>query len=388
MTQPISLTGIYGGAFDPVHDGHVYVMRMALCQLSLSRLVVVPTGTAPHKSTRTAYEHRVAMLRLATQDMPVVVDLIEQHWQGPCYSADVLPVLEQRYGSIVNIIGGDSLCDMPTWHCPQQVMRYPHAVISRGLPDQRLYDAASFARRQYGAQLTILSGNVTLSSTDIRLAYRLGFIPHRPLCEDAAIPPLLAHYGVAPAVHDYIVQHGLYHDYAYITDRVPTRISPSRWAHSQQVALMALRLDSQLGLPEEQVITAALLHDCAKGIEVIHPAVPSDVLRHPAVVHAFNGAEEARLCYGVTDPDVLNAIRYHTTGRPDMSPLERLIYVADLVEDTRDYPTATELRALCLADFEQGFIACVRRTHDYLLTKNTPAHPLGEACYDYYVKQQ
>ena len=151
---------------------------------------------------------------------------------------------------------------------------------------------------------------------------------------------------------------------------------------------MAVRLNKQLRLDENKVIVAALLHDCAKGLTTLHTGVPQEVADYPAVVHAFNGAQEAALRYGVTDPEILDAIRYHTTGRPAMSDLERLIYLADMVEDTRTFDGAATLRALALADFEQGFVAAVRTTHDHLLHSVKKAHPLGEACYQYYIRSQ
>lgn len=386
MSTTPSLTGIFGGAFDPVHRDHVRLMRLALSQMGLTRLVLLPSAAAPHKTTDTPYTHRVAMLRLATADMPVIIDESERTWQGKAYSSDILPVMQAKYGPIVHIIGGDSLCDMPTWHEPRSVMHFAHAVVSRGAPDQALLRALRFAQTEYGADITLLQQHAgTYSSSAIRLAYRIGSIPYvqGPIGQEAA-----SAYGVQPAVHDYLVSQRLYHEYASIVEQVPRAISPSRWAHTQQVACMAVRLNKQLHLDENKVILAALLHDCAKGLTTLHTGVPQEVADYPAVVHAFNGAQEAAIRYGVTDPEVLDAIRYHTTGRPAMSDLERLIYLADMVEDTRTFDGADALRALALADFGQGFLAAVRTTHDHLLHSDKKAHPLGEACYQYYIRSQ
>ena len=378
------LTGIYGGAFDPVHTGHIEVMRLALQQLSLRALVVVPSAAAPHKTTVMPMAERIAMLRLACAGLPIYVDDIEQGWDGPTYSSVILPALQAKYGPIINIIGGDSIAAMPTWHCPYEVMRFPHAVVTRGAMDSALQQAIDYARTTYGATIRLLDGTPRdCASSAIRLAYRIGAIPYATDVPQSVLDA----YGVPLSVHDYIVTHGHYHEYAAIVQGVSSVITPQRWAHTQGVARMAMRLNARLGLDEAKVLTAALLHDCAKSEQDIHPSVPEDIRQYPAVVHAFNGAALAATRYGVTDAEVLDAIRYHTTGRPAMGRLEQLIYLADLCEEGRTYPQAEALRQLALRDFDAGFLAAVQRTRDYLQTQNMAVCPLGEACYQYYIRR-
>ena len=376
------ITGVYGGAFNPVHEGHLQVMRMAVRQLGLRTLVLVPSAAAPHKTTVLPFAQRVEMLRIATQGLPVVIDEIEQTWSGPTYSSQVLPALQAKYGPIVHIIGGDSIVAMPTWHCPQQVMAFAHAVVARGSVDGALLEAIDYATATYGAHIRLLQGApADYSSSAIRLAYRIGAIDYQPTALSQS-----ALYGVPQSVHNYIVSHGLYHEYAAIVAGVSASISPARWLHSQGVARMAMQLNAQLRLDETQVLTAALLHDCAKSQIVVDPSVPAEICRYPSVVHAFNGAALAATRYGVTDTAVLDAIRYHTTGRPAMSRLEQLIYLADMCEEGRTYPQAQAIRRLALDNFDQGFLAAVRRTHDYLQMQNIAVCPLGEDCYQYYTR--
>ena len=77
------------------------------------------------------------------------------------------------------------------------------------------------------------------------------------------------------------------------------------------------------------------------------------------VVHQFTGAERARDFYGVTDERILSAIRYHTSGKPDMTKLEKITFSADMLEPNRNFDGVEKLRAIMDEDFEKGFIACV-----------------------------
>ena len=410
--------GVFGGAFDPVHNEHVRLMQTVIDRLGLEQLVLLPSGNAPHKSTRTPFAERVAMLRLATAHIPqVIIDTSEEHVATPTYSSEMLPRLRRKYGDFVHVIGGDSMMAMPTWHNPHEVMRFPHAVVARGQGDRDVFsirekgqeadgdiaaferentalmEAVRFAEATYGAEITVVPVCLSsVSSTDIRLSYRIG---RTPSGEDLALGQKALDHGqycpmrngVCYAVHDYIRRVGLYDEYRRFVAEVPSHISPERWAHTQEVALMAMRLNAQLGLPEEKVITAALLHDCMKGAQHVYPAVPLDA-RQPNVLHAFNGAEEARYRYRVEDEDVINAVRYHTTGRAAMSELEKLIYLADYCEATRTFEGASEVREVALRDFEQGFLMAVERTHDHVHQRGGDICPYGDECYRYYCHKE
>ena len=382
--------GVYGGAFDPVHNAHVELMRYVIEALGLEQLVVLPSGNAPHKCTRTPYRDRLAMLRCATRHLPqVVIDTAEEGLDGPAYSSVMLPLLQAKYGSFVHVIGGDSMVDMHGWHRPDEVMRFPHVVVARGQADEALLAAVEEARRLYGATITVLPVTMpALSSTDIRTRYRIGRVPSREDLVHGQVAFDRGQYypmsnGVCFGVHDYIRTQGLYNEFHYIVAEVPRHVSPERWAHTQEVALMAIRLNRTLRLPEADVLTAALLHDCMKGALDVYPSVPADC-RQPAVVHAFNGAEEARHRYGITDENVLNAVRYHTTGRAAMSDLERLIYLADYCEATRVFAGVDEVRQAALTDFDRGFLMAVERTHSHVNARGGDVCPYGEECYHYY----
>ena len=171
-----------------------------------------------------------------------------------------------------------------------------------------------------------------------------------------------------------------------MTDRVRSMLTEKRWRHTCGVVLAGLKINENVGLPSEKVFVSCLLHDCMKYAETVHEGVPRDAIG-TKVLHAFNGAEEARVGFGITDPEIVDAVRYHTTGRAGMTTLDKLVYTADMVEEeTRDFEGVEELRACAYRDLDEGFkksfLVCYRR----LMESGKAIYPLTIDCYRQYVK--
>lgn len=142
-----------------------------------------------------------------------------------------------------------------------------------------------------------------------------------------------------------------------------------RYAHSLNVAERAVELAVRYGADPDKAWYAGLVHDSAKGfsherqremIEGAGIALDPDQEESPKIWHAIAGAVYIRDRYGVTDPDIINAVRYHTTGRAGMSILEKVIYMADLTSAERDYPDADYTRRLTDLSLDQGIAYGVR----------------------------
>ena len=112
--------GVFGGAFDPPHNAHVALVQAAIAQLDLSELHVIPTGIAWHKArTLTLPQHRLAMTRLAFQDVPrVVIDKRELERAGPTFTIDTLVALKQEHptAELHLIMGADQFVAFRKWH--------------------------------------------------------------------------------------------------------------------------------------------------------------------------------------------------------------------------------------------------------------------------------
>jgi predicted HD superfamily hydrolase involved in NAD metabolism len=172
------------------------------------------------------------------------------------------------------------------------------------------------------------------------------------------------------------------------------RLSPQRYKHTAGVVKSAQALADIYHCDREKASVAAWRHDAAKGMppaELLFkaeqagwPLDPVDRMR-PALLH---GPVAAILCaetLEVTDADVLNAIRFHTTGRPGMSLLEQIIYLADLIEEGRDYPGLIPLRALACSDIQAALIMGFDQTLRWVLERRDLIHPLTVQAWNWYL---
>ena len=359
-------TIFFGGAFDPFHSQHRALIEAVRRELCADRVVVYPSYEPPHKAKLSAsFALRVSMAKLATADLDYVsIDELECERDTVNYSYEVIPLLKQKYPSDEYgfLIGGDSLRAFSTWVHPELIAKeIPLVVAGRGKTDME--SAANAVRGKYGAEVTILNFcGQEVSSSEIKARADLG-LPQKDVC---------------PAVEKIILDNGLYRDYAPIVDKLRLSIPEKTFSHVCRTVLYALKLNTGLNLPYKKVFLAALLHDCTKHILADMEDVP------PAVVHQYTGSEAALHWYGVEEDDILAAIRCHTTGKPNMTTLEKLIFCADMLEEGRSYPGVERLRETIESDFEKGFRACVKSSYNNLLTSGKQFDPLTKSCALYY----
>ena len=148
-----------------------------------------------------------------------------------------------------------------------------------------------------------------------------------------------------------------------------------RYRHTIGVARTADLLAQRHGANPLQARIAGLLHDLARlfsnerliaECEARGLAIDRFERAHPIVLHARLSAELARESYGVTDPGILNAIRLHTLGSAEMSPLDKIVFLADALEPNRDFPERAALYARALANLDDGVGAVLQSTLRYL----------------------
>lgn len=166
-----------------------------------------------------------------------------------------------------------------------------------------------------------------------------------------------------------------------------------RFAHTLGVEFTAaaLAMKYQADVTDAQI--AGLLHDCAKcltdekrvSICEKHQIPMTDIeRRNPFLLHAKVGEYLAREKYGITNPDILNAIRFHTTGRENMSLLERIVFVADYIEPgRRQAPNLTEIRQLAFTDLDAAMLKILEDTLSYLRATGGELDPMTEITYEY-----
>ncbi len=378
--------GIFGGSFDPVHSEHVRLARAAIDSLRLDKLFVLPAHTPPHKQGKTlsSDQARLEMCRLAFATLSKAeVSDYEIAQGGTSYTYLTCRHFKEKYpaAQLFFLVGTDMLRDFPTWKNPEKILEsVTLAVCARAEGAGWLKkERAAFEDRFHASFAVIGYEGKAVSSTEIRVLAGAG----------ASLIPY-----VDENVERYIYEKGLYN--AAFAKGALALEKPSRAAHSLRVAKAAAKRASCLEISEEKVIAAALLHDCAKNLAMDSPLTAGFVMREEwgnvpdPVMHQFTGAYVAEHTFGVRDEEVLDAIRFHTSGREDMSVLGALIFLADMVEEERAYDGVDVLRELFWKEVPKrasktALFACLkealRRTVEYLEEKKERVYPLTKRAY-------
>ena len=174
-------------------------------------------------------------------------------------------------------------------------------------------------------------------------------------------------------------------------DLVKGRLSEKRYQHTLNVKKMAVKLARRYGVQEEKAALAALLHDAAKEIPkeemkalmAQYPQYAEGGESRPVPVwHGVCAAILARTEWGVTDEAVLSAIACHTAGKPGMTKLDKVVYLADMTSKERDWPGVNKLRKLEMKDLDAAMLAALKQTNDFVLSQDKPLDPMSKAAYD------
>ncbi|MBR4711735.1 MAG: nicotinate-nucleotide adenylyltransferase [Clostridia bacterium] len=373
--------GIMGGTFNPIHQGHVAMAQAAIRAADLDRVLFIPTGQPPHKQGVAPAEDRWRMVCSAiAEDKRLEPCRIELDREGTTYTLDTLNQLAKLYpkSSFFYIIGEDTLLQLKSWYCADRVLGLCSFLICprAGTAGQAEIDAE---RRRLNARggrfLTVEMDRVDISSTELREALKTG-----------ASTPLM-HY----AVREYALIRGLYGYPGAIRgadewmERLFRALTRKRFVHTLGVCASARHLARRHGIDETKTVIAALLHDCAKCMPLkemqriaIEQRLTDDrsILASGALLHAIAGSWIASHEYGVTDPEILDAIACHTTGKPGMTPMDMAVYLADKIEPGRpDYPLLSRVRRTSEASLEQAMLLSMAGTVGYVRQDGKQLHP-------------
>lgn len=188
-------------------------------------------------------------------------------------------------------------------------------------------------------------------------------------------------------------------DLSNIRKEMESVLSSKRYHHTLGVAYTAAALAMAHGVSMEKAMIAGMLHDCAKcmhGSELVaicgkaHLSVTAVERSNPAsLLHAKAGAYLAEKKYGVTDSDILNAIRYHTTGRPGMSELEKILYIADYIEPNRKQLAGLDqIRETAFQDLDRTMEKILANTLAYLQSCEGQVDDMTLKTYRYYRQEE
>lgn len=383
--------GIYGGTFNPPHLGHMMAAVTAVWALKLDKLLLIPAGIPPHKTLTedaASAEHRLAMTRLAGEQIALesgaAVEVLDMEIvrSGRSYTVDTLEELKAQYpdDQFYLLMGTDMFLSFQNWREPERILRYAGlCAFGRSEKDTKELFAPQeqFLREKFpesSVTTLVLPNLVEISSTELRA--------------------MLTHGGaekyLSPQVLGYILREGLYGtncDLKRLNCKELRAVSLSylkakRVAHVLGTEETAVKLAEKYGADVEKARVAALLHDCTKRLSMGEQLVlcekygiELDELEQRALklLHAKTGAAIARDVFAV-DEEVYSAILWHTTGRADMTKLEKIIYLADYIEPNRDFPGLAELREAVWEDLDKGLLIGLSMTVEEMKEMGNPIH--------------
>ena len=380
--------GIYGGTFNPPHLGHMEAARAAIAALGLDKLILIPAAIPPHKELpedTPEARHRLAMTELMADGllMPGVVEVssMELEREGKSFTSDTLRQLHQQYpdDELWLMMGTDMFLTLQYWHEPEVVCQLA-GICAFGRTEQDgealFAPQREFLKEKYNAKIITITlpGLVEISSTQVREMLERGE----------------GHKYLLPAVHGYILMNGLYGTQADLKHLdIPdlracsySMVRQKRVRHIRGTEEEAMRLAERWGADVSQAQRAAILHDCTKYLELgPHKAlceqygVELDELEQQAVklLHSKTGACIAKYVFGEPD-EVYDAIFWHTTGKADMTLLEKILYMADYIEPNRDFEGVDKMRHLAYTDLDKAMLYGIEETMADMRERGNPIH--------------
>lgn len=381
--------GIYGGTFDPPHIGHLNAAETARSQLGIDKLVLIPAGIPPHKRLQVSSasgEDRLAMVKLAAEHLKgAQVSDTEIKREGKSFTADTVREIKEANpdDDIYLFIGTDMLMIFEEWHEFQSIFAVcTLAVFAREKDDRRkIEEKAARLRAEFGARIEIIDNiAVSISSTELR-----GLLADRQGTEY-----------LTREVYGYILSRKLYGaraNFDYLRTSAYAMLKDSRTRHVAGCEYEAVRLAKRWGADENDAREAGILHDITKKLDLNSQlilcgkyGIMTDMVesKDSKLLHSKTGAALARDCFGVND-SVYGAIFWHTTGRAGMTLLEKIIYLADYIEPTRDFDAdgLEKLRKQAYTDIDAAVLLGLEMSIEDLEERGIKPHPKTQEAIDW-----
>ena len=388
--------GILGGTFDPIHNGHLYIAKKAMEKYSLSKVLFIPTGVSYMKSGVSLAVHRYEMTRLAIRDFPEFeISDLEVFRGGNTYTYETVQELKKEYpdDKFYFIIGTDTLFMMEKWRNFEYLFENLTLIVAdrAGENNEKQEKKAEELKKKYNANIKFLKeARYDISSTQVRASFKITNPQYRvsPDCPAGVIQYAEDNhlYDVNPLTEDEMLS------------LLRLELKPKRIVHSLGVRDTAVELAKIHGYDENKARLAGLMHDCAKYLSLedklelcrkYEYPVSEIELKNPELLHAKAGAAYANAKYKITDPEILDAIYYHTTGKPAMDPISLIIFISDYIEPGRHHSDKLDdFRKLAKESLEKCAGRILEETLIYLDSRPgnqiKAVDPQTQRSYEYY----
>lgn len=392
--------GVYGGTFNPPHMGHIKAAQNAAEELRLDHVFFIPAGTPPHKEMPAGSptdEQRLEMMVRAVDPLPFAMVLdVELRRSGKSYTVDTLEWLCVEYpeDEFYLLMGTDMFLSFDQWHMPERICSLAKLVAfyreKNDLKQERLiYNQAERLSGRFDAQVEIVENDfIEISSSVLRsmLAFSCGqdYIPQ--------------------SVYEYIVENRLYsidktkmqNSMDDMRSQVVALMQPMRAAHVLGCEEEAASLAGRWNVSEKDARAAAILHDITKSLdrdEQLLLCENYDIIidkfeeESHSLLHAKTGAAIAGAVFGAPRK-VCEAIACHTTGKADMTCLDKILYLADYIEPGRKIADLEKLRVLAYEDLNEAVLLGLNMTVAELKSKGKIVHPRAYEAIDFLAKRK
>ena len=397
--------GLLGGSFDPFHKGHESLIDGALRSGIVDAVIVIPSGRNPFKSGRnvTAAPYRYYMTKGAVEEdfkgRNVFVSDIELVYSGTSFTLTTIKEISKtsyiraflKANGIKDskasenhmffwITGSDVLPTFEKWHKADEILKIAGLLVASRPGD-----------------------GVDVHEQIIRLENVFGFVPDIDVFEIDGIEAASSdmrkdkNFEDTPAfVSEFIKTHDLYPEQnpldlasdeaveEFCEDAITLYryLGQKRLLHTLNVGILSLKY---AGIYDKSLCDRALiageLHDCAKELDEALQTEMSiertgDLFLDKKLLHSPAGAVMAQRDFGISDPEILDAITYHTTGRGNMTLLDKIVYLADKLEPSRTYADLTKERELAETDIDEALKLCVKSVKKKFESRGQRIHPI------------
>ncbi len=369
---------VYGGSFNPPHDGHVEAAKIAVKELQADRLIIIPAARPPHKEQAEgspSAPERLELARLAFGPLAnAEVSDIEIQRGGISYTVDTLEELKRIYpdDELVLLIGTDMLMSFESWKNYRRIFELSSLAAFPRKHDEvtEIRKLRSYFAEKYGAtiyEIGLIPTEVT--STDLRSMFRNR--DGNNLLPRGVYSEIIRNrwYGAQPNLE-------------WLRENSFIYLDEKRIPHVKGCEQEAVRLAERWGADRGLAAEAGILHDITKKLngpeqlilcEEYGIITDVDEKRNSKLLHSKTGAAFARDKFGICD-EVYSAIWWHTTGRENMTLLEKIIYIADYIEPTRVFEGVDELRRLAYDDIDSALIKGLQMSIEELERRDYVPH--------------
>ena len=388
---------IFGGSFNPVHIGHLLLADELLFVLGYDRVILVPAFQSPLKSASEGASpfDRMDMLAASIAGDPrLTIDDCELQREGVSFTIDTIKDIIARYSPMEKpglLIGDDLVSAFNEWKSPEEIVSLADIIIARRLTGQTA--AFPYPHKTLSNDIINLSSSEILEKIGRAGAWRY-YVPSgaRQIIEDRGLyrpgsSPASAAFkngnssrtsngrGSQPKREN----EGLLEKIANIENAARASLDFEKFIHSRNTALLSWDLCRRFGLESQKGYLAGIAHDMCKYVnekELIRLAhedgksLSKLEQKKPSLLHARAAAVILQKSFGISDKDILDAIRYHTTGVEDMKDLAKVVYIADKIEVSRTGVDPALREMSKKSDLDTLFSAVLNNTVSYLRSRH------------------